>query len=75
MHRFDPATLWRGQARRDRLRVPIGTTMQGAPLELDIKEPAEGGMGPHGLCIGATGSGKSELLRTIALGMMVRNPR
>lgn len=73
VHRFDPATLWRGQARRDRLRVPIGTTMQGAPLELDIKEPAEGGMGPHGLCIGATGSGKSELLRTIALGMMVRN--
>lgn len=71
--RFDPATLWRGQARRDRLRVPIGTTMQGAPLQLDIKEPAEGGMGPHGLCIGATGSGKSELLRTIALGMMVRN--
>ncbi|MBS2080318.1 hypothetical protein, partial [Mycobacterium tuberculosis] len=36
VHRFDPATLWRGQARRDRLRVPIGTTMQGAPLELDI---------------------------------------
>ena len=30
-------------------------------------------MGPHGLCIGATGSGKSELLRTIALGMMARN--
>lgn len=71
--RFDPATLWRGQGRRDRLRVPLGTTMQGAPLELDIKEPAENGMGPHGLCIGATGSGKSELLRTIALGMMARN--
>ncbi len=30
-------------------------------------------MGPHGLCVGATGSGKSELLRTIALGMMARN--
>ena len=30
-------------------------------------------MGPHGLCVGATGSGKSELLRTIALGMMTRN--
>ena len=27
-------------------------------------------MGPHGLCIGATGSGKSELLRTVALGMI-----
>ena len=56
-----------------RLRVPIGTTLDGAPLELDIKEPAENGMGPHGLCVGATGSGKSELLRTIALGMMARN--
>lgn len=73
LQRFDPASLWRGQGRRDRLRVPIGTTMEGAPLDLDIKEPAENGMGPHGLCIGATGSGKSELLRTIALGMMARN--
>lgn len=71
--RFDPATLWRRQGRRDRLRVPVGTTMAGTPLELDIKEPADNGMGPHGLCVGATGSGKSELLRTIALGMMVRN--
>ncbi len=73
VERFDPATLWRRRGRRDRLRVPIGTTTRGTPLELDIKEPAENGMGPHGLCIGATGSGKSELLRTIALGMMARN--
>ena len=71
---FDPKALWRRLGRRDRLRVPIGTTMAGAALELDIKEPAESGMGPHGLCVGATGSGKSELLRTIALGMMARNP-
>jgi S-DNA-T family DNA segregation ATPase FtsK/SpoIIIE len=26
-------------------------------------------MGPHGLLIGATGSGKSELLRTLVLGL------
>ncbi|BBZ49380.1 ESX-4 secretion system protein EccC4 [Mycobacterium heidelbergense] len=70
---IDPITLWRGQNDHDRLRVPLGTTVDGAPLELDIKEPAENGMGPHGLCVGATGSGKSELLRTIALGMMARN--
>jgi ESX secretion system protein EccC len=69
-----PITLWRGQDHRQRLRVPIGTATDGAPLELDIKEPAENGMGPHGLCVGATGSGKSELLRTIALGMVARNP-
>ena len=57
----------------DRLRAPIGTTADAVPLELDIKEPAEHGMGPHGLCVGATGSGKSELLRAIALGMIARN--
>jgi DNA segregation ATPase FtsK/SpoIIIE, S-DNA-T family len=71
--RFDPMRLWRSQEHRDRLRVPIGITVDGTPLELDIKEPAENGMGPHGLCVGATGSGKSELLRTVALGMMARN--
>ncbi len=70
---FDPIRLWRSQDYDDRLCVPIGTTVDGSPLELDIKEPAENGMGPHGLCVGATGSGKSELLRTIALGMMARN--
>ncbi len=70
---FDPITLWRSRDHRDRLRAPIGNTVDGLPLELDIKEPAEHGMGPHGLCVGATGSGKSELLRTVALGMMVRN--
>ncbi len=64
---------WNGGSSRDRLRVPFGTTLAGAAVELDIKEPAEQGMGPHGLCIGATGSGKSEFLRTVALGMMVRH--
>lgn len=73
VNRFDPIEVWRGHEHRDRLRVPIGGTAEGEPLELDIKEPAENGMGPHGLCVGATGSGKSELLRTIALGMITRN--
>ena len=68
--RFDPATAWRGRTSRDRLRVPIGYTPSGAPVELDIKESAQGGMGPHGLCIGATGSGKSEFLRTLVLAML-----
>ena len=65
---YTPPDRWNGRGSRDRLRVPIGTTVAGAPLELDIKEAAEKGMGPHGLCIGATGSGKSEFLRTVALG-------
>ncbi|QJY46505.1 type VII secretion protein EccCa [Pseudonocardia broussonetiae] len=53
----------------DRLRVPIGLDEGGGPLHLDLKESAQGGSGPHGLCIGATGSGKSELLRTLVLGL------
>ncbi|MEP7020115.1 MAG: type VII secretion protein EccCa, partial [Pseudonocardiales bacterium] len=65
----DPAVSWRPRAPRERLRVPIGVGADGQPVELDIKESAQGGMGPHGLVIGATGSGKSELLRTLVLGL------
>ncbi|WP_176561207.1 type VII secretion protein EccCa [Mycobacterium neglectum] len=65
-----PETVWRPRSPRERLRVPIGITPNGQPIELDIKESAEGGMGPHGLCIGATGSGKSEFLRTLVLSMV-----
>jgi DNA segregation ATPase FtsK/SpoIIIE, S-DNA-T family len=68
-----PAEWWERTCHRNRLRVPIGTTMAGGLLELDIKEAAEQGMGPHGLCVGATGSGKSEFLRTVVLGMIARH--
>jgi ESX secretion system protein EccC len=54
----------------DRLCVPVGVDDAGAPVALDLKESAQGGSGPHGLCIGATGSGKSELLRTLVLGLV-----
>jgi DNA segregation ATPase FtsK/SpoIIIE, S-DNA-T family len=70
---YTPTDRWNGRSPHHRLRVPIGTTGTDALLELDIKEAAEKGMGPHGLCIGATGSGKSEFLRTVALGMMARH--
>jgi S-DNA-T family DNA segregation ATPase FtsK/SpoIIIE len=66
----EPELMWRRRADGARLRVPIGTTYGGEPVELDLKEPAEHGMGPHGLCIGATGSGKSEFLRTLTLGLI-----
>ncbi|MBE7192544.1 MAG: type VII secretion protein EccCa [Gordonia polyisoprenivorans] len=68
--RFDTAVHWRGRTGRDRLRVPIGYTPSGGTVELDIKESAHGGTGPHGLCIGATGSGKSEFLRTLVVAML-----
>lgn len=75
VHAFDPATAWRPRPARDRLRVPIGTGDGGALVHLDIKESAQQGMGPHGLCIGATGSGKSEFLRTLVLGLaMTHSP-
>jgi S-DNA-T family DNA segregation ATPase FtsK/SpoIIIE len=70
LRRFDPKEFWgrRGGA-ADRLRVPIAVGADGRPVVLDIKESAQGGMGPHGMLIGATGSGKSELLRTLVLGL------
>jgi ESX secretion system protein EccC len=67
----DPALTWRPRPAADRLRLPIGVDPAGGPIELDLKESAEGGMGPHGLIIGATGSGKSELLRTLVTGLAV----
>jgi DNA segregation ATPase FtsK/SpoIIIE, S-DNA-T family len=72
--RLDLDTLWRPKAMRDRLRVPIGVAADGGVLELDIKESAQEGMGPHGLVVGATGSGKSELLRTLVLAMVSTHP-
>ena len=66
---LDPATAWRPRPARDRLRVPIGLGEDGSVVQLDIKESAQQGMGPHGLVIGATGSGKSEFLRTLVLGL------
>ncbi|WP_086671887.1 type VII secretion protein EccCa [Amycolatopsis pretoriensis] len=67
---FEPAKYRRERmSSKRRLRVPIGISGSGVPLELDIKEAAEDGMGPHGLCVGATGSGKSELLRTLVLAL------
>ncbi|MET7318671.1 type VII secretion protein EccCa [Streptomyces thermoviolaceus] len=67
----DPRRTWRPRPQADRLRVPIGVGEDGRPVMLDLKEAALGGMGPHGLCVGATGSGKSELLRTLVLGLAV----
>ncbi|UUU23660.1 type VII secretion protein EccCa [Streptomyces sp. DSM 40750] len=67
LHTYDISRLWehRGPGESDHLRVPVGIAADGSPVELDIKESAQNGMGPHGMLIGATGSGKSELLRTL----------
>ena len=70
---FDPAEYWQLHGASGKLRVPIGIDENGVPVELDIRESAQGGMGPHGMLVGATGSGKSELLRTLVLAMAVRH--
>lgn len=67
----DPEVSWRPRPPGEQLRIPIGVGTGGAPVYLDLKESAEEGMGPHGLVIGATGSGKSELLRTLVLGLAI----
>ncbi len=66
---YETTTGWAPRPNRDRLRVPIGIGPDGQPIDLDLKESAQDGMGPHGLLIGATGAGKSELLRTLVLAL------
>ncbi|WP_166902766.1 type VII secretion protein EccCb [Mycobacterium sp. DL440] len=72
--RFDPPSVWTTSDPQRFLRVPVGRCGDGNPLHLDLKEAAHGGMGPHGLCVGATGSGKSEFLRTLVLGLIATHP-
>lgn len=69
-----PEEHWRTTGDGHIRAVPIGVAPDGTHVQLDINEAARNGMGPHGLCVGATGSGKSELLRTLALGMITSHP-
>ncbi len=71
---IDLSRLWAPRGERAFLRVPIGLNDSREPVLLDLKESSELGMGPHGLCVGATGSGKSELLRTIVLALAATHP-
>jgi S-DNA-T family DNA segregation ATPase FtsK/SpoIIIE len=68
--RLDVPTMWAPRRRDDELRVPIGVTATGEPLMFDLKDEAEGGMGPHGLMIGMTGAGKSQTLMSILLSLL-----
>lgn len=57
----------------DVLRVPLGLRAGGNPVWLDLKDEAEGGVGPHGVMIGATGSGKSVALQAMLMGFCARH--
>ncbi|MFD4032146.1 type VII secretion protein EccCa [Streptomyces sp. NPDC058637] len=71
---LDLSRLWAPRGERAFLRVPIGISDTHEPVLLDLKESSELGMGPHGLCVGATGSGKSELLRSLVLALVTTHP-
>lgn len=71
---LDVASLWAPRNRVDELRVPIGVTATGEPMMFDLKDEAEGGMGPHGLMIGMTGSGKSQTLMSMLLSLLTTHP-
>ncbi|WP_029068082.1 type VII secretion protein EccC [Jonesia quinghaiensis] len=64
---------WHQQPAGSFLQAPFGITDNGDTVTLDLRESAHGGMGPHGICIGATGSGKSEFLRTLILSLAARH--
>jgi DNA segregation ATPase FtsK/SpoIIIE, S-DNA-T family len=66
---FDPATvarLWQTGGQDPGIAAPIGVTEQGV-LTLDLLRD-----GPHGLVGGTTGSGKSELLRSLVAALALR---
>ncbi len=66
---FDPTVTQRRSVTGDHLEVALGVGATGRPLTLNLREGAQGGSGPHGMLVGATGSGKSELLRTLVLSL------
>lgn len=57
------------QGKGEERSVWIGRTTDHEPFLLDLSEY---GYGPHGLIAGMTGSGKSELLQNIVIGLMLR---
>ncbi|MFZ2240944.1 MAG: type VII secretion protein EccCa [Gordonia amarae] len=71
---YDIDAMWAPRPLEAFLNVPFAVGGDGHPIHLNLKESAQEGMGPHGLCIGATGSGKSEVLRTMVLAQAVCHP-
>src|SRR5271166_5969475 len=69
---LDMDELWgKPRSHDDRLRVPLGLQPDGSPVWLDFKDEAEGGMGPHGLMVGMTGSGKSTTLCLLVFSLLL----
>ncbi|HEY2674406.1 MAG TPA: FtsK/SpoIIIE domain-containing protein [Rugosimonospora sp.] len=71
---YDVRSLWAPRSRAESLTVLVGIGTDGQPVYLDLTETPLGGAGPHGLCSGATGSGKTELLRSLVLTLAMTHP-
>ncbi|MFG2194171.1 type VII secretion protein EccCb [Streptomyces sp. NPDC048639] len=68
-----PAGAWAPRPPARQLTAPLGVDPTGKRVVLDAKAAADGGWGPHGLLLGATGAGKSELLRALVLGLAAQH--
>ncbi|MDO5626925.1 MAG: FtsK/SpoIIIE domain-containing protein [Mobilicoccus sp.] len=64
----DPAAVTEAWEALATTRVPLGPGDDGV-VEVDLRRD-----GPHALVAGTTGSGKSELLRTLVTGLAAANP-
>ena len=65
---LDIRSFWKKNKVMDSLRAPVGLMAGGKKKYLDIHEKYHG---PHGLVAGTTGSGKSELLQTYLLSLLI----
>lgn len=59
---------------RDWGRFPFAVDEYGQTVALDFKETDFDGMGAHALCLGTSGSGKSEWLKTLITSMCATHP-
>lgn len=60
---------WSNNSTVDEIKVPIGKDSENSIQYLDFHQKKDG---PHGLICGMTGSGKSEMLQTIILGLALK---
>ncbi|MCW5873108.1 MAG: hypothetical protein KIS88_00525 [Anaerolineales bacterium] len=63
---------WEENPKKDYLSTPIGLVSPTSPFVFDIND-SDSAYGPHGVLGGMTGSGKSEVLKTILLALAVKH--
>ncbi|MGW0516992.1 FtsK/SpoIIIE domain-containing protein [Crossiella sp. NPDC003009] len=63
-------TCWPVRPVGQRLRVAIGSTVDGQPVEVDLKPPSLGGIGAHGLVTGFGEANRDAAVRRLLLGLV-----